>query len=290
MAAGCGTETEHFTTYNGMMNPSQVMGGWQRYSQKNLNPDILMCYGYGDGGGGPTVEMLENQRRLSKGIPGVPKTKQCLPTEFFHELERQVQGNRYLPEWNGELYLEYHRGTYTTMAKNKRYNRRSEFAYENLEFYSVLANRLAGAKYPEEELREGWETILRNQFHDIIPGSSIKEVYDESWEEYEKILGTADALIDQMTEAAAGAIEGNRGDVVVFNPNGSSAESLVVLNGLSDQTRALKTEGKTFPVQKTEDGWIAMAILKLYSICTFIRISIVLIFEMKLTGQKTTFF
>ena len=290
MAAGCGTETEHFTTYNGMMNPSHVMGGWQRYSQKDLNPDILMCYGYGDGGGGPTVEMLENQHRLSKGIPGVPKTKQCLPTEFFHELERQVQGNRYLPEWNGELYLEYHRGTYTTMAKNKRYNRRSEFAYENLEFYSVLANRLAGAKYPEEELREGWETILRNQFHDIIPGSSIKEVYDESWEEYEKILGTADALIDQMTEAAAGAIEGNRGDVVVFNPNGSSAESLVVLNGLSDQTRALKTEGKTFPVQKTEDGWIAMAILKLYSICTFIRISIVLIFEMKLTGQKTTFF
>ena len=93
-----------------------------------------------------------------------------------------------------------------------------------------------------------------------------------------------------MTEAAAGAIEGNRGDVVVFNPNGSSAESLVVLNGLSDQTRALKTEGKTFSVQKTEDGWIAMAILKLYSICTFIRISIVLIFEMKLTGQKTTFF
>lgn len=253
-----GTETEHFTTYNGMMNPSQVMGGWQRYSQKDLNPDILMCYGYGDGGGGPTVEMLENQRRLSKGIPGVPKTKQCLPTEFFHELERQVQGNRYLPEWNGELYLEYHRGTYTTMAKNKRYNRKSEFAYENLEFYSVLANRLAGAKYPEEELREGWETILRNQFHDIIPGSSIKEVYDESWEEYEKILGTAEVLIDQMTEAAAGAIEGNRGDVVVFNPNGSSAESLVVLNGLSDQTRALETDGKTFPVQKTEDGWIAM--------------------------------
>ncbi|MGN0295308.1 MAG: alpha-mannosidase [Lachnospiraceae bacterium] len=255
-----GTETAHFTTYNGMLNPSQVMGGWQRYSQKDLNPDILMCYGYGDGGGGPTAEMLENQRRLAEGLPGVPKTKQCVPTEFFHELEKQVKGSRHLPEWKGELYLEYHRGTYTTMAKNKRYNRKAEFAYENLEFYSVLAGMLAGTPYPESDLREGWETILRNQFHDIIPGSSIKEVYDESWQEYEKILTRAEELTRQMTEAAAAAIDGDCGDVVVFNPGSSSCVSLITLSpAVCDRNMtALEADGKRFPVQQTKEGLIAM--------------------------------
>ncbi|MCR5467477.1 MAG: alpha-mannosidase, partial [Lachnospiraceae bacterium] len=173
-------ENEHFTTYNGMLNPSQVMGSWQRYSQKHINDEVLMSYGWGDGGGGPTFDMLENERRLSKGIPGAPATKQCLPTEFFHVLEDKVKDNKYLPMWSGELYLEYHRGTYTSMARNKRFNRKSEFAYQNMEFLAEVANRLFGTAYPKKELDEGWTTILRNQFHDILPGSSIKEVYDES--------------------------------------------------------------------------------------------------------------
>lgn len=253
-----GTETEHYTTYNGVINPSQVMGGWQRYSQKDLNPDILMCYGYGDGGGGPTAEMLENQRRLEKGLPGIPKTRQCVPTEFFHELEEQVEDKRNLPIWNGELYLEYHRGTYTTMAKNKWYNRRSEFAYENLEFYSVLAGFLAGVSYPEKELHEGWETILRNQFHDIIPGSSIKEVYEESWKEYEKILGTAALLTEKMTQAAADALPGDIGDIVIFNPNSGCVPCVVRMDVLQGEITSLESEGHRYPVQKTQDGWIAV--------------------------------
>ena len=253
-----GTETEHFTTYNGVINPSQVLGGWQRYSQKDLNPDILMSYGYGDGGGGPTAEMLENQRRLAKGLPGVPKTRQCVPTEFFHELEKQVKDSRYLPEWNGELYLEYHRGTYTTMAKNKKYNRKSEFAYENLEFYSVLAGMVAGSAYPEKDLRDGWETILRNQFHDIIPGSSIKEVYDESWKEYEKILGRAKELTEQMKKEITASIIGDKGDVVVFNPNSTSCASVVHLGTQELNITVLEADGKRFPVQQTEEGSIVM--------------------------------
>ena len=84
-----GTETEHFTTYNGYLNPSQVMGAWQRYSQKELNQEVLMSYGYGDGGGGVSKDMLENQRRLAKGIPGCPKTEPCTALQFFEKLEER---------------------------------------------------------------------------------------------------------------------------------------------------------------------------------------------------------
>ncbi|MGD1823481.1 MAG: hypothetical protein ACPKM0_12065, partial [Pleomorphochaeta sp.] len=109
--------TEHFTTYNGYINPSQIKGGWERYSQKDLNNEILCCYGFGDGGGGPTKDMIENQQRLEKGIPGCPQTINSNAKEFYHILEEQVKDNKYLPKWVGELYLEYHRGTYTSMAR-----------------------------------------------------------------------------------------------------------------------------------------------------------------------------
>ena len=155
-----GTKTEHFTTYNAMLNPSMVKGSWQRYSQKYLNDEVLMSYGYGDGGGGPTKEMLENERRLECGIPGCPKTKQSHALEFFKVLEKNVAGKKYLPEWVGELYLEYHRGTYTSMARNKRYNRKAEIAFENLEFFSRLAKELVGKDYPKKQLDEAWEVKI----------------------------------------------------------------------------------------------------------------------------------
>ena len=85
-----GTETGHFTTYNAYINPSQVKGAWARYSQKYLNNEVLMSFGYGDGGGGPTKDMLENQRRLSKGIPGCPRTKMSTALAFFKKLDYEI--------------------------------------------------------------------------------------------------------------------------------------------------------------------------------------------------------
>ena len=89
-----GVETAHFTTYNGYLNSSQTMGGWQRYSQKELNREVLMSYGYGDGGGGVTKDMLENQKRLSRGIPGAPKTVMSTARHFFETLDSHVQEKR----------------------------------------------------------------------------------------------------------------------------------------------------------------------------------------------------
>lgn len=245
--------TNFFTTYNGIINPSQVKGSWKRYSQKYLNQETLLAYGYGDGGGGPTTWMLENQRRLEKGIPGCPNTKQSHVREFFENLEAEVSTNKYLPTWSGELYLEYHRGTYTTMARNKKGNRKSEFAYENIEWLGVLEDCLSGQEYPRELLRWGWETILKNQFHDILPGSSIKEVYDDSKRDYEELLSRAHQEMDTQKQRLADGVKAKAGDVVVFNPNGFLGSGIVCFKS-EEKITALERNGCLFPVQKTADG------------------------------------
>ncbi len=215
-----------FTTYNGRINASQVKGAWQRYQDKDLNNKVLLSFGYGDGGGGPTGEMLENHKRLSKGIPGCPKTVMATSRQYFDTLQSEVDQER-LPKWSGELYLEFHRGTYTSMARNKKFNRRSEFMYQNAELFSVLAAELTGSEYPQKQINDAWEVILRNQFHDILPGSSIKEVYDESKLEYEGILTSGEKLIEAKLSRIAANIGCDGESVIVFNPNGFLCSDVV---------------------------------------------------------------
>lgn len=208
----------HFTTYNGKLNAQQIMGAWQRYQNKGMNDDVLVSYGYGDGGGGPTKEMLENGLRLAKGIPGSPRVKWDTSLEYFKKLEKTVTGNKRLPKWVGELYLEYHRGTYTSMARNKKYNRKSEFLYQDAEWLSIINKVAAGAaQYPQDRLNSGWETILLNQFHDILPGSSIKEVYEDSQKDYVKVLEQGNALVAEAMSNIASNVQLKKRAVVVFN-------------------------------------------------------------------------
>lgn len=220
-------ENDYFTTYNAYLSPSQVKGAWQRYQQKHINKEVLMSFGYGDGGGGTTPEEVENQRRTAKDIPGLPQTKMSTAGEFFHELEQHVKDDRYLPKWVGELYLEYHRGTYTSMARNKKYNRKSEFCYKNAELFSVMNQEIAGGNYPIELINRGWECILLNQFHDILPGSSIKEVYEESKEQYDKILEAGGDIIDKVLADMGRHIMAPKGAVIVFNPNSHNVTDMV---------------------------------------------------------------
>lgn len=249
-----GTETEHFTTYNGYINPSQMKGAWARYSQKYLNEEVLCSFGFGDGGGGPTKDMLENQRRLAKGLPGMPRTKMSTAKEFFHVLDKHVTDKKYLPTWVGELYLEYHRGTYTSMARNKKFNRKAEFAYQNEEMYAMLDAQTAGGAYPEKELHEGWEVILRNQFHDILPGSSIKEVYDDSKAEYEGIFAENKALTDATLAHIAAGVKAPKHSMVVYNPNSAAAYDLVTFTVPEGMGEPAVYDGKTkLAVQKTAD-------------------------------------
>ena len=199
--------------YNAHMTPAQVHKTWADYNQKNLNDSVLYIYGYGDGGGGPTREMLETATRL-KDMPGMPKLRLSTAQEFFEHLDGEVSGKRELPRWVGELYLEYHRGTYTSQAAVKRANRKAEFLLQAGEQVSVLANLLTGAAYPVDRITKAWEVTLLNQFHDIIPGSSIHEVYEDAAVDYAEIFDIAQGVLDNsltsMTTAGSG--------VVVYNP------------------------------------------------------------------------
>ena len=110
--------------------------------------------------------MVEISSRLEKGIRGIPKIRQEGARTYFEELDARVAGNRRLPVWEGEFYFEYHRGTYTSMARNKRGNRKSELLMMDLELLGIMAE-----SYPREELDRLWrDTVLLNQFHDILPG------------------------------------------------------------------------------------------------------------------------
>ena len=238
---------DYFTTYNGMLHPDAIMGGWMRYQNKDINNDILVSYGYGDGGGGPTREMLETSIRMEKGIKGIPKVRQEFSRTYFEELEERVKGDRRLPVWEGEFYFEYHRGTYTSMARNKRSNRKAELGLMDLELLSVLAQ--AQAAYPAEELDRMWKKVLINQFHDILPGSAIHEVYEVTKEEYAALQKEIKALEEERLHALVGDGEG----ITIFNTTGHERSDIVELGEI--HAEALKdAEGVIYPVQKTAEG------------------------------------
>ncbi len=249
-AVGIGQDVKNsfFTTYNGMLHPDAIMGGWDRYQNKEINNDILIAYGYGDGGGGPTRPMLETSLRMERGVRGIPKVRQASARTYFDELNERVKDNSHLETWEGEFYFEYHRGTYTSMGRNKRGNRKSELAMMDLELLGVLAR-----DYPAEADTRLWrDIILLNQFHDILPGSSIAEVYEVTKREYEALAHEVDGLIAERLEKLAGTGDG----VTVFNTLGFDRDDVVRLGKL-DAAALRDGSGAVYPVQQTADGAVA---------------------------------
>lgn len=234
-------------TYNGEILPETVKGNWENYQQKNVNTETLSAYGWGDGGGGPTREMMEYAHRLAD-MPGIPHVRLGRVDDYFRRLEERVWNDPLLPTWNGELYLEYHRGTYTSQARQKRWNRQAEFLLQNLELFSATAALLTGAAYPRQALDESWETVLRNQFHDIIPGSSIREVYADSAAEYIRVFETAGAALQGALGQLAGAVDLPEESVIVFNPTGFTRSDLVDVE-LPDGLLPVDEQGQPLPVQ-----------------------------------------
>ncbi len=177
-----------FYTYNGRLTPKTVKGVYDAYTDKGITNDLLVSYGFGDGGGGVNREMLEYRKRLDK-MPGLPNVKTGKAGEYFKCLKEKVANTKeYVHTWDGELYLEYHRGTYTSQAYTKMMNRKLELLYRETEWLSTVAclTNNDWSLYANNEITKGWKTILRNQFHDIIPGSSITEVYEDAKIEYKE--------------------------------------------------------------------------------------------------------
>ncbi len=227
-------KAQNYTTYVGYIRPSQVLGTWKRYQQKDYNNEVMITYGYGDGGGGPTKDMIEQQRRLSYGLPGLPRTQPESATNMLRRVRENFDKNCVrlgkTPRWDGELYLEFHRGTYTSQAHNKLCNRKSELSYQAAESAAFSAHALLGKAYPKQSLQDGWETILLNQFHDIIPGSSIKEVYEDSAKQYEAVLKTAHDAESDAIKALAENVKTD-GGVFVYNPNSAPFSGEVIADG-----------------------------------------------------------
>jgi alpha-mannosidase len=183
-------------------------------------------YGVGDHGGGPTLAHLQSIEILRKE-PRSPKLRYSTALEMFEGLESQKL--KY-PEVDTELYFEHHRGTYTTQANNKRNNRRSELNLMEDEKFSVIAG-MFGLEYPRDELYKAWKKTLFNQFHDILPGSSIRKVYVDSDEDYREIFGIENSVLGNALGKIAGEVKspGTGTPVVVFNPLSWERSDLVTL-------------------------------------------------------------
>lgn len=252
------TDTRNTTTYTGIINPNMALGTLKRFQNRDLTEDTIMLFGFGDGGGGPTKEMLENAERLRYGMPGIPRIEQEFEREFFDRTYEKIAKLPDMPKWNGELYFEYHRGTLTSIGKNKRYNRKSEILYTQLE---TLASMLKenGVEYPKEVIERGWEILLLNQFHDIIPGSAIEEVYVQSDKEYEEILAKGKETLQAIAEKGAKAISTGNQAIVVYNTQGYVRNDVILVEGLEtvEIEKITDEEGTELSFQKTADGKIA---------------------------------
>ena len=186
------------TNYKSDLSAAEVFGTWETYKHKERNWDLPICYGYGDGGGGPTEELIARADALH-AMPGAPRVKKGTVRGFFEALESQP---RDLPRWRGELYMEGHRGVFTSQGWIKRANRRAEAALAKAEFLVVLANVHAGHEHDRASLRRAWELTLLNQFHDILPGTSIGRVFEEARDQYAEVMERANAV----STAAIGAL------------------------------------------------------------------------------------
>ncbi len=184
-------------TYNGPLTPEELLRVESSYKEYAVSNRSMLAYGIGDGGGGPSMDHLERLKRI-KNLKGLPKIN-TISTDSF--MEKLAESREEYPSYQGELYLERHRGTYTTQAKNKKYNRKMEIALRDCEFFSSAASKLCGYDYPFDEIEKLWKETLLYQFHDILPGSSIARVYEESLKRYEIIYKKTKGLTEQACKA-----------------------------------------------------------------------------------------
>lgn len=282
-------KTKQQTTYNGRLNANQVRGTYTRYQDRALSDETLQLFGFGDGGGGPTEAMLENYERLKYGLPGVPRVMMDEQKAFFSRLAEKTEHSPLLKTWYGELFLEFHQGTFTSMAENKRLNRIGEFLLQEAEWlYSITAH--IGVSYPMEALTKLWKQLLVYQFHDIIPGSSIKAVYDESRLGYGQILSETRNLTELAKEAIYQELQLDEQHCLVFNQSTWEGFGFVRFSAASIDERCIDRSnadiqpvtglkdcaGHIYPLIKSmsEDSYYAYVEgipVKGYSVMTFVN-------------------
>jgi len=191
-------------TYNGDFSATEVVRSAARFKDGDRSSHSLYPFGWGDGGGGPESDMIESAHRLHN-LAGVPRVELSRAADFFQAARAEAHE---LTTWVGELYFELHRGTYTSQARTKRLNRRAEQALREAEAWSAAAGT-----YPAAELEAAWKRLLVNQFHDILPGSSIDWVYEEAERDLAGVIEAAGGI----TAVAQASLAGSGDQLVAFN-------------------------------------------------------------------------
>ncbi|MGF6823898.1 alpha-mannosidase [Microbacterium sp. ZKA21] len=200
-------------TYNSRVTADELAHAERNFADKGRATVSLLPYGYGDGGGGPTREMTAAVSRTAS-LEGSPRVVHSTPRAFFEAAQAEYPR----PEvWSGELYLEFHRGTYTSQLATKQGNRRSEHLLREAELWAATATVRLGIPYPAERLQRVWETVLLQQFHDILPGSSIAWVYQDAERNYAFVARELEEIIDSSLRALAG--DGDRTLIANASPH-----------------------------------------------------------------------
>ncbi|GAA1175147.1 alpha-mannosidase [Pseudonocardia alaniniphila] len=187
-------------TYNSQLSAQELARAQRQYAEKGRANTSLVPFGWGDGGGGPTREMLAAAAR-TRSLEGSPAVRMTSPAEFFATAEAEYP---LPPVWSGELYLEFHRGTYTSQARTKRGNRRNEHLLREAELWAATAAVRTGAAYPVDVLERCWHTVLLQQFHDILPGTSIAWVHQEAERNHARVSAELEEVISRSLAALVG--------------------------------------------------------------------------------------
>lgn len=231
--------------YNGNIVPLDTLGTWRHFRGKEKHGETLLAFGWGDGAGGPSEKMLENYARI-KDFPVLPRLRMGSVSEFFANLPDRST----LPKYIGELYLELHRGTLTTQSQVKFQNRALEQRLVEAEAMGTLA--LAnGFTYSAETIQTSWQTLLLNQFHDILPGSSIHEVYEDTHRE----MTTAIATVEDIRDEAVATIAGTGNGRIIANPGISERPLIALLPDVTDPAAAL-SDGTPVSTQVVDGGML----------------------------------
>ncbi len=237
-------------TYNANGEPKEVLQSVRNYKDQARMDQSLYVFGFGDGGGGPTERHIEFLRRgqLAPNYPDVALGKRAI--DFFRESKAKSKD---LLTWSGELYLELHRGTYTSQAANKKNNRYTEFLLRDAELLSVFSPQFP-KDYPAQELEAAWKLVLLNQFHDIIPGSSVNEVYRDSDRDYAEVKRVGEAIIEERLKKVAANLDTSSMSrpVALFQNAEMITQGSVAWEEETAPT-VLVCGGETLPVQQVEE-------------------------------------
>ncbi len=239
-------------SYNCCYDVWEIMTVDNECNNKNELNTSMSMYGYGDGGGGPTRNMLERGRRL-QNFPGLPKTEIGHVDDFFETYSGHEND---LPVWNNEMYYENHRGTFTSQAFVKKNNRKGEYLFTRGEMLSAFAEKLLGKEYPKDEIEKGWRILMTNQFHDILPGSSIHAVFEDARKDYAVMNKIGNDIYNGALKSLSGAVTADKNSITVWNLTNARSYEAIEVEGVPTGMYVATQDGLSLPCAYIGDKFI----------------------------------